>query len=480
MKKIINNSKKVLGTLLIAIIAGVLAVLLYSHFFQNESKIITQTIPYSFTKLPARLDSNIFDFSYAAEKTVNAVVHVKTKSKLDKGYSNPLYEFFYGDEYKNREPVVGYGSGVIITADGYIVSNNHVIEHADEIMVTLNDKREFSAELIGSDPQTDIALLKVEAEDLPFVHSGNSDRLKVGEWVLAVGNPYNLTSTVTAGIVSAKGRNLNILDDKYRIESFIQTDAAVNRGNSGGALVDFKGELVGINTAIISPSGAYSGNSFAVPINIVKKVVEDLIEYGTVQRAILGVTIQEVTAEIAEDNKLEKIYGVYVAGTTPNGAAQDAGIKKGDIILSVDEVKVNSTPELQEQVSRHRPNDEVKIIVIRGGKKKHFDVVLRNMYGDTEIVRSNEKLTILGAVFEGVDAAEKSKLRIEHGVKISELDNGKFKSAGIKENFIITHINNKPVQSIADVKQAIDNIDGGVYIEGVYPNGMKAYYAFGK
>ncbi len=434
-----------------------------------------------YVNVPSDSAGRPVDFTFAAEQSVNAVVHIKTEKQQEEYYrSNPLYEFFYGPSQPKRErPAIGIGSGVIVSKDGYIVTNNHVIDEADNIEVTLNDKRKFQAELIGTDPSTDIALLKIGASDLPFLSYGNSDDLLLGEWVLAIGNPYNLTSTVTAGIVSAKSRSLNIISDQYRIEAFIQTDAALNQGNSGGALVNIKGELVGVNTAILSPSGAYAGNSFAVPINIVKKVVRDLIEFGEVQRAMLGVTIQTVNADLADENNLESIKGVFVENLTDNGAAKEAGIEKGDIIVSVDDKEINSAAELQEKIFEFRPKDKVKITVIRGGKKKHFDVVLRNRYGSESVVKAGEKFEMFGAQFAEVDKETMKKLGIDKGVQIKRIGQGKFSEAGIKEGFIILKINNKKIEKLNDVREIISNIDGGVYIEGVYPNGMVAYYAFG-
>jgi Do/DeqQ family serine protease len=374
---------------------------------------------------------------------------------------------------------MGFGSGVIISDDGYIVTNNHVIDEMDEIEVVLNDRRSFPAEVIGTDPSTDLALLKVDVDGLPYLSYGDSDNLKLGEWVLAVGNPYNLTSKVTAGIVSAKARNINILREQFAIEAFIQTDAAVNPGNSGGALVNTAGELVGINTAIASRTGAYSGNSFAVPVSIVQKVIGDLMEFGVVQRALLGVTIQDVTQELANENNIRNTQGVYVNAVNDDGAAKDAGIKSGDIILSVNNMPVNSVSELQEQISRYRPNDEVKVVVKRDNKEKLFDVTLRNMNGNTEFITRTQVLSVLGASLESLSSSEKRDLGIENGVKIADLRSGKLMKAGVREGFIITKINNEPVDSAEEVNEIISNTEGGVYVEGIYPDGLIAYYAFG-
>jgi Do/DeqQ family serine protease len=428
--------------------------------------------------LPANFEGKNLDFTYAAERTVHAVVHVKTVTEQTRHLRNPLYEFFYGDQYyRNPQPMLGFGSGVITSSDGYIITNNHVIENSDEIEVVLNDKRTFEAVVVGADPSTDLALLKIKAKDLIFVPYGNSDELRLGEWVLAVGNPFNLTSTVTAGIVSAKGRNLGILpDDEFRIESFIQTDAALNRGNSGGALVNTKGELVGINAAIISPNGGYAGNSFAIPVTIVKKVIEDMKEFGEVQRAILGVTIQDVTDELVKEKKLDKIEGVYINGLRENSAAIEAGIEVGDIIISINALKVNSTAELQEKIAKFRPKEKVKIIIKRKGKTKQFDVVLRNMQGNTGIIRSAD--LVLGAKFEELDKDVIDRYRISGGVKIVDVGDGPLKELGLRKGYIITGINDKKVDKVDDIK---NNLGGGraLYsIEGVQPNGTFFSYKF--
>jgi serine protease Do len=484
------NAKRFLGMFLVAVLGGLIALFAYTRLTsQTHNQVMTDQSSsiVKLAQLPEGFDSNRIDFTYAAERTVHAVVHVKTTSMQNQGYSNPVYEFFFGDRGDAKpQPVSGFGSGVVITEDGYIVTNNHVIDGAEKIEVTLNNKHTYTAELVGRDPDTDIAVIKIKEDKMPFITYGNSDALKVGEWVLAVGNPYNLTSTVTAGIVSAKARNLSILGgrgDRERptasIESFIQTDAAVNPGNSGGALVNTRGELIGINTAIASPTGSYIGNSFAIPVTIVKKVVGDLIEFGKVQRALLGVQIRDIDEELAKKKGLDKFEGVYIEGISEGGAAESAGIKDGDVIISVNAQKVNSMSELQEQVSKFRPNDKVEIEVNRDNKKKQFLVTLRNMEGTTKIVRKDEITSILGAQFVEASASEKSKLGIKGGVKVTDVGTGKLRSEGVQKGFIITSINNKTVTSVDDVKSILSGLKGGVYIEGVYPNGVVAYYAFG-
>jgi len=324
-----------------------------------------------------------------------------------------------------------------------------------------------------------LAVIKVDAENLPFIPFGNSDNLKLGEWVLAVGNPFNLNSTVTAGIVSAKARNINILSSSFAIESFIQTDAAVNPGNSGGALVNLSGELVGINTAIASQTGNFTGYSFAVPSSIAQKVAMDIIEFGEVQRAILGVSIKELTAEMATENNIKELKGVYIDGISENGAAAEIGLKKGDLILEVNGVEVNSVTQLQEQISRYRPKDKVEILINRDNKKKQYEATLRNMRGGFEIVRSDEVAEALGAELQEADAKMLSKLGIQHGIQVVKLTNGKLKDQGVKEGFIITRINRNSVKTVEELSQMLQSLSGGVLIEGVYPNGMVAYYAIG-
>jgi serine protease Do len=475
----IMKTNKYLSTLLIALAGGFIAAFLYSRIFPRQDRIITATVnqPVNYANFRGGIDIANFNFVVAAQKSVEAVVHVKTES-TQQSY-NPILEFFYGDQYQNNQPVVGFGSGVIISDDGYIVTNNHVIEGSDKVFVTLNDKREFEAKLVGHDPSTDIALLKIKGEGFQYIQWGNSDSLRVGEWVLAVGNPFNLTSTVTAGIVSAKGKNLGIIQDQYRMESFIQTDAAVNRGNSGGALVDIQGKLVGINTAIMSPSGGNAGISFAVPVVIVKKVVKDLIEFGVVQRAILGVSIQDITADLAKEKGLNEMNGVYISGVNPDGAAKNAGIETGDIITSINDVNVNSSGELQEQISRYRPNDKVTVVIKRNGKVKQIEVNLRNLQGKTSYITPGSYDEILGAKFEEISSADKSNLGITNGVKVVELNTGKLRAEGIKKGFIITQVNNKPISTVDELDKIIKNTNGGVYIEGIYPNGVIHYYAFG-
>jgi serine protease Do len=476
-----KNYKRYAVTFLLVAAGALLAVFVYSSFFEKPQVVtITEKQPIKYASLGEGSQSNLPDLTYAAERSVHSVVHIATQSYRGGGWStgNPFFDEFFGLPGRQEPQLAeGFGSGVIITGDGYIVTNNHVIERAEKIKVILNDKREFEAKLVGADPSTDIALLKIDAGDLPYLTYGESDELMLGEWVLAVGNPFNLTSTVTAGIVSAKARNLRINMDQYSIESFIQTDAAVNPGNSGGALVNQKGLLVGINTAIASRTGSYSGYSFAVPVSIVKKVVEDLKQFGEVQRALLGVNIADVDARLAQERGIDKVEGVFVAGVVENGAANEAGIKEGDVIISVAGERVNSSAELQEKISRYRPGDDVDIVVKRDENRKQFKVTLRNKHGDTQIVRDN--VTVLGARFQKVGEWERGGLNIPYGIKIVELSDGKLKDAGLSEGFIITHVNKKPISEVNDFKREIGNASGGILVEGIYPNGELAYFVFG-
>ena len=456
---------------------------------QNQQGFNFNQIPASYANFKNASRAGDTDFTVAAELTVNAVVHVKVKSEVmqSRGFSgDPFFEYFFGPQLRQQQqPQIreGAGSGVIISSDGYIVTNNHVIDSSKEIEVVLNDKRSFTAKIVGADPNTDIALLKIEEKDLPYIIFGNSDSLKVGEWVLAVGNPFNLTSTVTAGIVSAKARNINILNAAMKIESFIQTDAAVNPGNSGGALVNTRGELVGINTAIASQTGSYAGYSFAVPSSIVQKVVSDIRQYGVVQRAILGVEIRDINGEFAKQKNIKTFDGAYVASVVENSAAEKAGVKIGDIITNVNGVVVKSVAELQEQIGRYRPGDKIFIEIQRDNKKQKLNVELKNRQGNTELVSSDVNIDLLGATFKEADNKIKEKFGLDYGVEVKSVDKGKFSNAGIKSGYIILKINNIKMSSEKDIETAMkavmDNADQNkvLWITGFYPNGKTAYYA---
>jgi len=476
------KARRFLGLFVVAVLGAMVAIIVYARVFQPGARVVEVPVENKmhYVNLPGVASGSALDFTAAVDQTIDAVVHVKTK--VFREYQvNPLYEFFFGEQQGGEAPpILGFGSGVIISAKGYIVTNNHVIDGSDEVVVVLNNKQEYNAQVIGADPNTDLALVKIEADGLSPLLFGDSDALRLGEWVLAIGNPYNLTSTVTAGIVSAKARNLPFLrTQEFSIESFIQTDAAVNPGNSGGALINTRGELVGINTAIASRNGAFVGYSFAIPVTIVEKVVEDLIEYGEVQRAILGVEISDVTAELAERERIEKIEGVYVATVREDGAARKAGIKEKDIIISIDDTRVNSSAELQEVVSKYRPGQEVRVVVKRDGNLKQFDLILRNLEGSTEIVKKADVTELLGASFEPLTEREKQNLGIRSGIKVKSVRSGKFKKVGIEEGFVLTSVNKKPVSSVKDIDAILKDSEGGVIIEGVDRNGSRSYYAFG-
>ena len=428
------------------------------------------------------------DFTTAARLTTPGVVHVTTKSQPKRNqqrYINP-FDFFNDQDAWGRQsqPTMASGSGVIISSDGYIVTNNHVVADADEISVVLNDNKTITAKVIGTDPSTDIALLKVDEANLAFIPFGNSDSLLVGSWVLAVGNPFNLTSTVTAGIVSAKGRNIKLLDDQAAIESFIQTDAAVNPGNSGGALVDISGRLVGINTAIASPNGTFAGYSFAIPANLVFKVVNDLKEYGMVQRGFLGVNIRQVDSELAKEKDLSSLNGVYVENVVKGGAAYEAGLQEGDVITKINGITVNSTAQLQEIVGQHSPGEKLDIAYERKGKEHSVATTLKNKEMGTDLLKKSNTVEVndmLGVQFQEVTSAERRKLNIDGGVKVGKIKEGKISQyTDMKEGFIITRIDRNKVNSVADVNKLLSQKKGGVMIEGVYPDYPGTYYyAFG-
>ncbi len=418
------------------------------------------------------------DFTYAAEETVHAVVHVHIK--MPGAPSNPMTQWFYGDNTPPSREVSGYGSGVIISSDGYIITNNHVVENAESVDVTLNDNRTFTAKVIGRDKGTDIALLKIQADNLPFIKYGDSDQLKLGEWVLAVGNPFNLTSTVTAGIVSAKGRSLGLNGGANSVESFIQTDAALNMGNSGGALVNTKGLLVGITSAILSPSGAYAGNSFAIPVTIVKKVVNDLKEFGQVQRALIGINIQDVESADADKLKLKAVKGVMVTRVLEGGSAKEAGLKENDVILKFDGNDVNTVADLQEQVSTHRPGDKGSVTYFRDGKENTVAIVLKNTAGNTGVVTASmDGEKVFGATLEPLASTDLSSMNLDYGVRVVDVSDGRFKDIGMTKGYIILSVNGKKVKSPADIKQYTNNERTLKSISGIQPDGTIMNYQFG-
>ena len=446
------------------------------------------------------------DFTEIANKLLDVVVHISSVQNVQQagpGFQqlpDPFREFFgeeffrrYNEQQRERQnqpqqgPIPqrrGTGSGVIINSDGYIVTNNHVVVDADEIHVTLHDNRSYPATVIGPDPTTDLALVKINETGLPSVPMANSDNIEIGEWVLAIGNPFNLNSTVTAGIVSAKSRSINILSEEYAIEAFIQTDAAINPGNSGGALVNMQGNLVGVNTAIASPTGSYSGYGFAVPSNIVSKVVSDLLEYGSVQRGILGVKIRNITSQLAGEENLDVNKGVYIDSIFAQSAAEKANLQAGDVITEINGRTINQSSELQEMVARNRPGDEIELTINRNGKTLKRTATLQTIEGTTNIAsrERGEMQSLLGAELESIDKELAQKLNINSGVRITRLYPGKLRSeTEIAEGFIITKINGTNVSSPEQVNEILKQSSGGVMIEGVYeaePNRVR-YYAFG-
>ncbi len=441
------------------------------------------------------------DLTYAAEKSLPSVVHIlstkNSKVQTVEVESDPFSDFF-GDPFgffgnpqgnggKQKRSVrtpkqQGSGSGVIISADGYIVTNNHVVADADELTVTLNDNKEYSARIIGTDKTTDLALIKIEGKNLPAITIANSENIKVGEWVLAVGNPFNLTNTVTAGIVSAKGRSL------YRngVESFIQTDAAINPGNSGGALVNTRGELIGINAMLYSQTGSFSGYGFAIPTSIMNKVVDDLKTYGTVQRAVVGIQGSDVKnyvdgqKEQGKDIDLGTMEGIYVAKVTEESAAEEAGLKEGDVIIAIDGKEMNKMADMQEYLAKKRPGDKVTVTYLRDKKKNTKNITLKNEQGNTQVVKKAD-LDVLGGNFRSITDAQKQQLNIGYGLEVLKVNSGKLKNAGITKGFIIQRVNDNAVKTIEDlqniVKDASTSKDPVLYIQGVYPTGKKAYFA---
>lgn len=450
------------------------------------------------------------DFTHAAESTINGVVSIKSYatprggfpggSQRGGGFGDPLFDFFFGSpegqgrqqpmpRQRSGEPKAeqerGLGSGVILSSDGYIVTNNHVIDGAERLEVTLNDNSIYNAKVVGTDPSTDVALLKIEAENLPVIPVGDSDALKVGEWVLAVGNPFGFTSTVTTGIVSAKARSVGsaAMGRPMGIESYIQTDAAVNPGNSGGALVNINGELVGINTAIYSQTGNYVGYSFAIPSSIVTKIVTDIKQFGTVQRGVLGVAFAELTPQLAKEKGITATNdGILVGEVVDRSAAMEAGIKPGDVIVAINNAPTHNTAQLQGEISKYRPGDKINVKYIRDNKAHNVQVTLRNNQGNTSMTKSSD-FTELGCAFKPLTEAQMREFRLSGGVQVAGLKDGKFKTAGIREGFIILDINNARVRSSEDVEKVYEAImasgdsDKVMFITGIYPTGRKVYYA---
>ncbi len=475
--------KKGIVTLLLAAVVGAAAafavVKLSSPSVQGTQVIVQdgagqfRTVSLTETEYP--------DFTYAAESAVDAVVYVKVTVKdVTRTAPSSIFDFFFGYEGTPRERErVGSGSGVIIRPDGYIVTNNHVIEGASKIEVTLNNNKTFEAQLIGTDPATDVALIKIDAQGLPVVPFGDSDNLRLGEWVLAIGSPYDLRSTITAGIVSAKGRSMPNYDGEFKIESFIQTDAAVNPGNSGGALVDKAGNLVGINTAIVSQTGSYTGYSFAIPSNIVRKIVSDLIDFGSVRRAMLGVTMRPMDDKLAKELKLSSPNGVYIVEVLKGSAADEAGIKVGDVIVAVDSVKVRNASAVQEQVNRFHPGDRTTVTVLRDGKEKILDVTFKGTAAENGSVDEDGAVAFYGARIKEAPKETLEKLGIDHGVEIVSVGPGKIMDAGVSEGFVMMFVNDQPVSKPQDVMNIIKKSKRAVFVEGMTPYGRVSYFGFG-
>ena len=424
------------------------------------------------------------DFTYAAESAVDAVVYVKvTSTQTMQQAPSSIFDYFFGFPQGGGAPQqrerVGSGSGVIIREDGYIVTNNHVIDGATKIEVTLNNNQTYPATLVGTDPATDVALLKVDAKGLPSIPFGDSDKLRLGEWVIAIGSPYDLRSTITAGIVSAKGRTMPNYSGEFKIESFIQTDAAVNPGNSGGALVNKEGQLVGINTAIYSQTGSYTGYSFAVPVNIVKKIAYDLMDFGSVKRAVLGITMSPIDDKIAEELKLSSRNGVYIIEVSKSGAADAAGVKAGDVLIAIDDIKVTSPSAVQEAVSRFSPGDKAVLTVIRDGKEKKISVTFKGSSQENGTVTDDGSVAFYGSSIKEADADTLEKLGLKSGVEIVELGPGKLMEAGATEGFIILYVNDHPVKTPQDVIDIVKKSKRTVFIEGMTPSGRTGYFGFG-
>ena len=477
--------------IILSVTALLLAVLALCATFFNNSKQVKYVYESSATPLHQvqLAESTWPDFTFAAENAVKAVVHVRV---VKRGQESPpsIFDFFFGYGSTPQQPreMVGSGAGVIISPDGYIVTNNHVVENADEVVVTLENNRTFTATVVGTDPVTDVALLRIDAEGLPFLQFGDSDALRLGQWVLAIGNPYNLNSTITAGIVSAKGRNIS--DDSYgygnnrntfNIESFIQTDAAVNAGNSGGALITVSGELVGINTAIASRTGSFAGYSFAIPTSIVKKVVDDIRQFGVVQRATLDISMLPLTDELAKENGIESLQGVYVSEIVSGGAADKAGVKGSDVLLSINGVRVNSSSSVQEQINRYRPDDKVNLTVLRNGKEINLNAVLQSRAENEALALKVEEgySAILGAELQPIDRELREQLRIRSGLEVvSLIHDGRLQKAGVEKGFVITYVNQTAVTSMRDLENILRRSQRrGLLVEGKYPDGTTSFYA---
>ena len=471
----------ILIALLSAAVGGLTAYAVVNTMTKSQVRVVETSEGAQFRTVNLSQD-NWPDFTYAAESAVDAVVYVKVVStQTQQQAPSSIFDFFFGfpeGGMPQQRERVGSGSGVIIREDGYIVTNNHVIDGATRIEVTLNNNQTYPATLVGTDPATDVALLKVEATGLPVIPFGDSDKLRLGEWVIAIGSPYDLRSTITAGIVSAKGRSMPS-NGEFKIESFIQTDAAVNPGNSGGALVDKAGNLVGINTAIISQTGSYSGYSFAVPSNIVKKIAYDLMDFGSVKRAVLGIAMKPIDDKIAEELKLSSRNGVYIDEVSKSGAADKAGIKAGDVLIAIDSTKITNPASVQETVSRFSPGDNAVVTVLRDGKELKLDVTFKGTSQDTGTVSEDGSIAFYGSSIKAADEETLEKYGLKSGVQIVELGPGKLMEAGAVEGFIILYVNDHPVKTPQEVIDIVKKSKRTVFIEGVTPSGRTGYFGFG-
>ena len=471
----------ILIALLSAAVGGLTAYAVVNAMTKSQVRVVETSEGAQFRTVNLSQD-NWPDFTYAAESAVDAVVYVKVVStQTQQQAPSSIFDFFFGfpeGGMPQQRERVGSGSGVIIREDGYIVTNNHVIDGATRIEVTLNNNQTYPATLVGTDPATDVALLKVEATGLPVIPFGDSDKLRLGEWVIAIGSPYDLRSTITAGIVSAKGRSMPS-NGEFKIESFIQTDAAVNPGNSGGALVDKAGNLVGINTAIISQTGSYTGYSFAVPSNIVKKIAYDLMDFGSVKRAVLGISMKPIDDKIAEELKLSSRNGVYIDEVSKSGAADKAGIKAGDILIAIDSTKITNPASVQEAVSRFSPGDNAVVTVLRDGKELKLDVTFKGTSQDTGTVSEDGSIAFYGSSIKAADEETLERFGLKSGVQIVELGPGKLMEAGAVEGFIILYVNDHPVKTPQEVIDIVKKSKRTVFIEGVTPSGRTGYFGFG-
>ena len=476
--------KGFLIAMLSALIGGLTAYAVVNVMVDKNGAVASENVSGAQFRTVNLTHDNWPDFTYAAESAVDAVVYVKVTSTASSQQQAPssIFDFFFGypqGPAPQQREKVGSGSGVIIREDGYIVTNNHVIDGATKIEVTLNSNQTYPATLVGTDPATDVALLKIEAEGLPYIPFGDSDKLRLGEWVIAIGSPYDLRSTITAGIVSAKGRSMPNYTGEFKIESFIQTDAAVNPGNSGGALVDKNGNLVGINTAIISQTGSYTGYSFAVPSNIVKKIAYDLMDFGSVKRAVLGIVMQPIDDKIADELKLSSRNGVYINEVSKSGAADKAGIKAGDVLIAIDSTKITNAASVQEAVSRFSPGDKAVVTVIRDGKPQQFEVTFKGTSQENGTVEDDGSIAFYGSSIKEASEETLAKYGLKSGVEIVELGPGKLMEAGAQEGFIIQYVNEQQVKTPQDVIDIVKKSKRTVFIEGVTPSGRTGYFGFG-